>query len=231
MIAQLVAGSASSVHLLGGGWKAIAQMYGPFLAAAGSDPTIACIVMDEGDGLEQFGRWESALRTASACRPVPVLVRVGEVLDAVALGDAQGVLVCGGLTPAYADALVPAGPALRAWLAEGRPYAGFSAGAAVAATHAVVGGWRHLGRQVCPEDAGEDLDEVTVQAGLGLVDVTVDVHCSQWGTLPRLQAAVGMIPGGRGVALDEDTAVHCYLDRTTVTGLGDTYSVRASSGL
>lgn len=37
-----------------------------------------------------------------------------------------------------------------------RPYAGFSAGAAVAAERAVVGGWRLDGVRVCREDAGED---------------------------------------------------------------------------
>lgn len=203
-------------------------MYGPFLDQAGSHPSIACVVIDEGDGLEQFGRWESALRRTSACHPVPVLVRLGEVLDTRALGDAQGVLVCGGLTPAYADALVPAAPQLRAWLAQGRPYAGFSSGAALAATNAVVGGWLHHGREVCPEDASEDLAEVTVRAGLGLVDVSIDVHCDQWRTLPRLKAAVSMTAAGRGLAIDEDTAVHCYLDRTVVTGLGRTYGVPSS---
>lgn len=228
MECPLVAGAASSVHLLGGGWDAVVEMYGPFLDAAGTQAAIACVVLDEGDGAQEFLRWDAVLRRTAACRPVPVLVRLGDRLDVRALGEAQAVLVCGGLTPAYADALVPVASELRAWLSVGRPYAGFSAGAALAARHAVVGGWRHGGQPVCPEEAGEDLDEVTVRPGLGLVDVTVDVHCSQWGTLPRLRAALSMAAGAAGLAIDEDTAVHCYPERTTVTGRGQVRPVPAT---
>lgn len=230
MIAQLTAGTASSVHLLGGGWNAGAQMYGPFLDRAGSNPTIACVVLDEGDGPEQFARWEVVLRRTASCEPVPVLVALGGRLDVGALGDADGLLVCGGLTPAYADALVPVAGELLTWLAQGRPYAGFSAGAAIAPSRALIGGWRHDGAPVCPEEAAEDIEEVTVRPGLGLVDVTVDVHCSQWGTLPRLKAALTTMTGVAGIGLDEDTAVHCYPDHTTVTGLGHAHQATSRGG-
>ena len=71
---------------------------------------------------------------------------------------------------------------IREWLAEGqRRYAGFSAGASVAAERALVGGWLLGGVAVCPDAAGEDVDEVTVVDGLGLVPFTVEVHCAQWG--------------------------------------------------
>jgi cyanophycinase len=92
-------------------------------------------------------------------------------------------------------------------VASGRPYAGFSAGSAVAAEQAIVGGYRLAGRVVCPEDAGEDLDPVTVVPGLGLTPFAVDVPAAQWGTLGRLQATVaaGLVPAG--VAIDEDTAL------------------------
>lgn len=99
--------------------------------------------------------------------------------------------MCGGLTPAYQEAFVADAAATSSLLAERDiPYAGFSAGAALAARDAVVGGWRADGVAVCPEDAGEDLDEVAVRPGLGLVPFAVDVHAAQWGTLPRLAAAV-----------------------------------------
>ena len=51
---------------------------------------------------------------------------------------------------------------------------------------------------MCPADAGEDLEEVTVVDGLGLVPFAVDVHAAQWGTLGRLCAAVadGLVPAG-----------------------------------
>ncbi len=144
----------------------------------------------------------------------------GATLDVATLGDADALLVCGGLTPAYAEVLAPAASAVTAWLADGqRAYAGFSAGAAVASSPAVVGGFRHDDVQVCPEDAAEGLEVVTVVPGLGLVSWLVDVHCAQWGTLPRLMATLGQ-GGGVGVLLDENSALHCDDDDATVAGLG-----------
>jgi cyanophycinase len=218
----------SSVHLLGGGWDpaAAAALYGPFLEAAGAAPVVATVVLDEGDGEEQFRRWAPVLRRTAPCDPVPVLVPAGSRLDPVALGDADALLVCGGLTPAYADALAPVAAGVRDWLAAGdRPYAGFSAGAAVAAGRAVVGGWRSAGVPVCPEDSAEDLDEITVVAGLGLVPWTVDVHCAQWGTLPRLLTALAQTADGQGLALDEDTAVHLTGEGARVAGRGTAWRV------
>jgi cyanophycinase len=211
----------TSLHLLGGGWDPASSkaLYGAFLDRAGAFPVVACIVLDEGDGQSQFARWSNVLRRTASCEPVPVLVPLGGALPA--LPDADALLVCGGLTPAYADALAPAAPRIRNWLTHGdRPYAGFSAGAAVAATRAVVGGYRDGGVAVCPEDAAEDLDEVTTVDGLGLVPWIVDVHCAQWGTLPRLIAAVARTPGGRGLAIDENTAVHSDGDGAVVAGTG-----------
>ena len=219
-----------TVHLIGGGWdpSASAAVYGPFLEAAGTAPTVATLVLDEGghgsEGMAQFARWADVLGRTACCEPVPVLVPLGGQLDPAALGDADALLVCGGLTPAYAAALAPVAGRLRAWLAAGeRPFAGFSAGAAVAAGRAVVGGWRSGGVPVCPEDAAEDLGEVSVVDGLDLVPWTVDVHCAQWGTLPRLLTAVA--GGGRGLALDEDTAVHIDGDGARVAGHGTAWLV------
>jgi cyanophycinase len=221
-----------TVHLLGGGWDPAAAptLYGPFLDSAGTAPAVAVLVLDEGDGTAQFGRWAGVLTRTARCEPVPVLVPAGGRLDPAALGDADALLVCGGLTPAYAAALAPAAGAVRGWLAErDRPCAGFSAGAAVAAGDAVVGGWRSRGVAVCPEDAAEDLDEVAVVPGLGLVPWTVDVHCAQWGTLPRLLTAVAA--GGHGLGLDEDTAVHVDPDGAAeVAGHGTAWLVAGGDG-
>ncbi|MGZ4550714.1 MAG: Type 1 glutamine amidotransferase-like domain-containing protein [Blastococcus sp.] len=218
----------TTVHLIGGGWDRAAApaLYGPFLKAAGASPTVATVVLDEGDGRAEFARWAEILRRTGRCEPVPVLVPLGGRLDVARLGDAHALLVCGGLTPAYIDALVPAAAALRSWLAEGgRPYAGFSAGAAVAAERALLGGWKDGEVQVCPDGAAEDLDEVTLAPGLGLVPWAIDVHCAQWGTLPRLATAVAR-EGLRGLALDENTALHLDADGARVAGLGTAWSVR-----
>lgn len=157
-----MSGGAESarVFLIGGGWDGTVAdvVYGPFLRAAasgsamgsgadpgaggGSGPRVLCVLVDEGDGAEQFARYDAALRKAGPCTPVPLLVPVGQRFDVGALsGDVDGVLVCGGPTPAYQEAFAGQLRSLPALLAErGVPYAGFSAGAAVAARDAVVGG-------------------------------------------------------------------------------------------
>ena len=138
----------TSIHLIGGGWDEAftPALYGPFLETAGRTPTVACVVLDEGEGAAEFRRWATVLERVAPCGPSPVLVPLGGRFDVSALGDADGLLVCGGLTPAYAAALAPSAAELRAWLAQGdRPYAGFSAGAAVVGSSALVGGWRSAG--------------------------------------------------------------------------------------
>lgn len=216
--------------LIGGGWSDPRPVYGPFLTAAGPTPRVACVVVDEGDGAEQAARWQDVLRTVAPCDPRAVLVPLGEALDPAALAEADAVLVCGGLTPAYAESLAPCAAAIRDHVAAGRPYAGFSAGAAVAARRAVVGGYRLDGRVVCPDDAGEDLEEITVVAGLGLVEVAVDVHAAQWGTLGRLSAAVGAGLVARGVAIDEDTALVIADGAARVVGRGAVHVVEPAGG-
>jgi cyanophycinase len=217
-----------SFHLIGGGWDAEAahSVYGGFLAEAGSSPVIACVVLDEGDGQQQFARWSSALTAVADCQPAPVLVPEGGRFDMSALGDADGLLICGGLTPGYAEALAPVAAEVQAWLAAGRPYAGFSAGAAIAAERAIVGGWRSGSVPVCPPECAEDLDQVTVVDGLGLLPLAVDVHAAQWGTLPRLLSAIDDRGLAAGVALDENTAIVVDGRIATVHGLGAAHLAR-----
>ncbi|MFI5818278.1 Type 1 glutamine amidotransferase-like domain-containing protein [Streptomyces rishiriensis] len=244
-------GGGPAVFLVGGGWdESVADVvHGPFLRAAaarsrrgaGAVPRILCVLVDEGDGAGEFGRYDAALRRAGACTPVPLLLPVGERFDAGALpGDAlgvedaedaedvDGVFVCGGPTPAFQEAFASGTGELLA--ARGLPYAGFSAGAVVAARDAVVGGWLVDGVPVCPPDAAEDLEEVEVRPGLGLVPFGVDVHAAQWGTSGRLAAVVA---GGRlahGVAVDENTVVEVADGRARVAGLGRAHSMRPAPG-
>jgi cyanophycinase len=82
------------------------------------------------------------------------------------LDGAGGVYVAGGPTPGYHRALVAGGTG---WLDEARRaglvFAGFSAGAAIAPVHALVGGWRATYRggqlEVRHKDCAEELDELT----------------------------------------------------------------------
>lgn len=233
---------AASVHLIGGGWDeaSATAVYGPFLTEAGAaaarvgrpgKPVIACVVFDEGDGRAQFSRWEAVLTAAAFCEPVPVLVSDRAPLGIGRLGNADGLLVCGGLTPGYAAAVTPAAVDVLDWLVVGaRPYAGFSAGSSIAAIDAVVGGWLDDGIQVCPQDAGEDLEELTIRPGLGLVPFAVDVHCAQWGTLPRLIAAVRAVPGRSGVGIDENTVLIVNGHSAVVSGRGNVWLAREHNG-
>ena len=232
----------SSVHLIGGGWEPdqYPAVYGQFLqeaatAAAGAGrpgkSIIACVVLDEGDGREQFARWATVLRTVGNCEPVPVLVSQEAPLHVSALGNADGLLVCGGLTPGYAAAIATAIPDILDWLLlGGRPYAGFSAGSSIAAASAIVGGWLRDGVPICPDEAAEDLTELTIVPGFGLVPFLVDVHCAQWGTLPRLIAAVQTVPGGTGVGVDENTVLVIGVEAAMVKGRGQVWLARESAG-
>lgn len=219
---------SGGIFLIGGGWDAV-EVYEPLVRAAGGG-RIGCVIVDEGDGEEQFARYAGALRAAGECVPVPLLVPLGGAFEADLLKEGlDGLLVCGGLTPAYQEAFAHCLESLPGLLAEhGLPYAGFSAGAALAARRAVVGGWLVGGVPVCPPDTAEDLEEVEVRPGLGLVPFAVDAHAAQWGTLGRLVAAVsrGSVP--YGVAIDENTVLETTDGEGRVGGRGRVHVVRPS---
>jgi cyanophycinase len=215
------------ITLIGGGWEPRGQIecLQPFVTAAtaragGKPPRIPFIWVDEGDGTMWSDRWMALVADVGPVDSVDVAVPIGATLDVDRIDGADGLFVCGGLTPAYAEALAPAAAPLRRLVVdEDLPYAGSSAGAAVASRIAVVGGYLDGERVVCPSDAAEDLDQVTVVPGLGLVDEMVDVHASAWGTLPRLAAAMSMAPEvDAGLGLDEDTAWLVTADGTRVLG-------------
>ncbi|MET7455054.1 hypothetical protein ABZT03_24790 [Streptomyces sp. NPDC005574] len=228
--------TGSRTFLVGGGWDpgAAGAVHGPFLRAAGVAPRIGCLIVDEGDGAEQFARYAAVLRSVDAdCTPVPLLVPLGEEFGerlGAGADSLDGLLVCGGLTPAYQEVLGGGLPPCLA--ARDLPYAGFSAGAAVAADRALVGGWLAGGVAVCPEDTAEDLAEVEVRTGLGRVPFTVDVHAAQWGTLPRLITAVVRDALPHGVAVDENTMVEVDARGrlARVHGRGRAHSVRPAPG-
>lgn len=99
----------------------------------------------------------------------------------------------------------------------------------VAARRALVGGWLDRGVPVCPDDAAEDLEEIEVRDGLGIVPYTVEVHAAQWGTLARLVAAVARGDAACGVALDENTLLSVSSDgRAVVAGAGRVHLVRGA---
>ncbi|WP_408897765.1 hypothetical protein ACJ5H2_01335 [Nocardioides sp. R1-1] len=205
--------------LVGGGRDEaqVRRLLAPFVAALDGGE-VACVVVDDGAGVD-LDRWRGLLADAATVRPV--VLEAGRPLTADDLAGSAGVFVAGGLTPLYAELVVPARTALAAL-----PYAGFSAGAAIAAERAIVGGWLLEGRPVAPEDAAEDLGDLQVVPGLGRVPFAVDVHAAQWGTLPRAVAAVrsGLVPEAR--AVDEHTALVVRDGAVAVVGAGSALRVR-----
>jgi cyanophycinase len=210
------------VFLIGGGADAAAvrASHAGFVRAAGGGP-IAVLILDEGSETDP-DRWSGALALAGARDVREIVVSRARPPRRADLDGAAAVFVGGGWTPGYHDALVDAGTD---WLPRDVPYAGFSAGAALAGRRAILGGWRLEGRAVCAAEAGEDLDELTVAPGLGLVPFAVDVHATQWGTLTRLVHAVAAGLVDEGWAVDEGTALVIDRGRARAEGAGAAYRV------
>jgi cyanophycinase len=200
------------VHLIGGGWDdtLAPALYGDFIAAAarhaGATPRILLVVMGTGaESLDYHAKYVHTLGLVGGHELVVHRVPEGSPLDPSALDGVDGLFVGGGPTPEYHASLAGAYAHIRSLVAGGMPYAGFSAGAAIAGSHAVIGGWRLGGVPVCPEDSNEDLDAVAVVQGLGLVSGAVDVHAAQWGNVSRAVAVVAAGLAPSAVAIDEGT--------------------------
>jgi cyanophycinase len=83
---------------------------------------------------------------------------------------------------------------------------------------------------ICPEDAAEDLAELTLRRGLGAVPFVVDVHCAQWGTLPRLICAVRAMPAPGGFGIDENTVLIVGSEHAVVRGAGQVWQATGRDG-
>lgn len=214
-----------SVTLVGGGWGGDGSAWRPFLEAAGERPILAVLAVRNGDGEEHAERLVHTLEAIGQVDARVAVIGHGGAFDAAVLDGVGGVLVGGGLTPAYLDALLPLRERIRSLVDGGVPYAGFSAGTAVAAARALVGGWRQDDVPVADEEVGEGLDALTVRDGLGLSGLTLDVHAAQWGTLARLIAAVETGLVERGAAVDEDTSLVLEDEAVRVAGRGNVWWV------
>ena len=228
------------VFLIGGGWReeTFSQTYGHFLEAAteNNKRRIAIIVAEEtgANSHEQFLRFFRAFESVGLIfsDAFEVIVSAENPLTTEKLAEIKptGIFVCGGLTPAYHDALCRDKSWLEYLFENKIPYCGFSAGASVASEKAIIGGWRReINNQIieiADKNAGEDLDLLEVRSGLKLVPFTVDVHATQWGTLSRLIHSIDAGFAHEGWAIDENTMLKIYENNISVHGAGSAYRVR-----
>lgn len=222
-----------SIHLLGGGWSDdetawMVRFIDEARERAGTVPHIVCVLWapSEDEGAKWHEPYKRDLIVSGAGTVTVVQLTPDRALAATDLGNADGIFIGGGLTPGYHRAVMPAADTVRGLVASGVPYAGFSAGAMIAGDQALVGGWQIGGVPVAPEEMNEGLDDVTLDAGLGLVDLVVDVHAAQAGTVSR---AIGIVDAGlaeRVVAVDENTSLVVSSAGVEVVGDGNVWAVQ-----
>ena len=214
----------TDVFLIGGGRgdDAVRASHAPFVAAVGDGPIVA-VVLDEGEETD-VERWSGALTLAGAAEVRPLAGLQGA--PAACARTSTAPRACSSPAagrPGYHEALVEPGTD---WLPQ-LPFAGFSAGAARGRARRRSSAATGIGDvAICAEEAGEDLEQLTVRPGLGLVPFAVDVHATQWGTLTRLVHAVRAGAVSEGLAVDEGTvAIVRDGELAGVEGLGVAYRV------
>jgi cyanophycinase len=224
------------VHLVGGGGDTVhdTEVFGAFrsevvsrAAQAGRDePIVAIVTVGPGSAHAE----ELAASLGDMVQTRRTVLAPGDVAVPTAISAVDGILIGGGVTPDYLAALLPIAGEIRRQVSTGVPYLGFSAGAMIAAERALIGGWRIGGVEVTPVHVSEGLDEITLVQGIGLLDVTVDVHAAQSGSLSRLIAATeaGLIDGG--LAIDENTVLVVGEGALGVHGAGSVWRVSQADG-
>lgn len=228
------------IFLIGGGWnvETFPDTYERFLQAASQNDKrlIAIIVGEEqdADAHAQFLRFFNAFETVglNSAEAFEIIVSAEKHLTKEKLAEIKptGIFVCGGLTPAYFDALCRDKRWLEYLTENEIPYCGFSAGASIASSKATIGGWQRKIKnkiiQIADENAGEDLDLLNVRNGLGLVDFSIDVHATQWGTLSRLIHTIDSGISDEGWAIDENTMLEIENKNIKIFGAGNAYNIR-----
>ncbi|NJN55672.1 MAG: hypothetical protein HC804_13530 [Anaerolineae bacterium] len=229
----------SHIYLHGGGDNEASRQdtFGRFATAAMSkaDSKLALLIAaaEEADAQESWQAYRHIFTAVHVPEKnlVPLFATATQPLTAEMLAQVNpsGLFVCGGMTPYYHQAIC----ADLSWLAYLResdiPYGGTSAGAAVAATNAILGGWQatrqEQSREMLFSGAGEGIDPLTVRPGLALVPFAVDVHASQMGTLTRLIHAVELGLVAEGWAIDENTMLVVNGRQLQIFGQGHCYRV------
>lgn len=142
-----------------------------------------------------------------------------------------GLVVAGGWTPGYLEALMKWREMVSKLVRRGVPYLGWSAGAMIVGRHAIVGGWQHGGRRVAPEIAGEGSTELDIRDGLALIGPSIETHADTQFLVGRAIAALQVGPMLSVAAIDEDTAlvIDVASGRTRVAGAGQVIWVTSNA--
>jgi cyanophycinase len=226
-----------SIHLVGGGatTSADAPLHAPFVAeasrravAAGRDrPRIAVISLPP-EAEEKAAALGELLAQAADGTAIDLHLtagRAGEPIGQDAIDEVDGIAIGGGNVETVRAGLEPVFDEIRRLVADGVPFLGVSAGAMIAGERSLGSGTRIGGVVVSPEDAGEPGEELELEAGIGLVDVTIEVHVAQRGVLSRVIAAAeaGLVSGALGI--DERTALIVGEGGLRVEGSGNVWRV------
>lgn len=193
-----------------------------FLREAG-ESEIAVLVAHH-SGVNAEGSAISAALAAAGARGR--LIELGpEGLDLSDLAGTRGLIIADGQAALLRERLEPLFGELRRRAAAGEPVLAFGAGARITAERALLGGHRIGGVTVCPDNAADGLDEVTIAPGIGLIDIPLDTGTAQHGTLGRVIAAAeaGEIDGA--LAIDENTALVVGDGGLTVLGSGSVWQI------
>lgn len=230
----------STIFLHGGGDgpESRQETFGLFAKTAllGKSDRLALVIAEEAETAvqESWQAYRGIFTAVGVAKEnlVPLFVTPANPLtyEMVAQANPAGLFVCGGVTPTYHQA-IGVETSWTAYLQETEiPYGGTSAGAAIAASQAILGGWqasRHgKAREILFFGAGEGIDPLTVRPSLGLVPFAVDVHASQMGTLTRLIHAVELGLVAEGWAIDENTMLVVNGRALHIHGQGHCYHVR-----
>ncbi|GGA59157.1 hypothetical protein GCM10011490_06420 [Pseudoclavibacter endophyticus] len=199
-IAVVVAGPERRAAQQAAEWRVRLEAVEGDVRAAAAEP--------EGDPVDGSAAGELALEIRTIVYPRRHREPATEALDVKPLLAIDGLVVGDGVAFDYLCALGGRAVDVRRLVTEGVAYYGHGAGAAIAATKAIVGGTEIGGVPVCPLDADDTGPrEIEIEAGLGLVDLTIEVRASGQGTLGRAIAAVESGLVDAAIAIDEDTAV------------------------
>lgn len=226
-----------SVFLIGGGWQNQEETIGRFVKAitVNKKRKIALILLNDSDANSE----EVATKYLDAFSALGVTQKEMEIVwisqdKPLLIGSLEqisptGIFIGGGTTPLYQDILCQNSNWVEYILKRNLPYCGFSAGAAIAAEKALIGGWKlQVGNQAIPvvdEECSEDLEWLTVKKGLKLVPFSVDVHASQWGNLSRIIHGVEQQLLTTGWAIDENTLMQVDGRKIQVWGSGQVYRI------